>query len=34
MDPRSALVGREAEREALSQSVGGARRGDGALLLG
>src|SRR3954468_23312158 len=33
MDLRSALVGREAEREALSQATELARRGSGSLLL-
>src|SRR4051812_6314129 len=33
MDLRSALVGREAEREALSQAIERARRGSGSLLL-
>src|SRR3954463_1109716 len=33
MDLRSALVGREAERDALTQAVERARRGDGSLLL-
>src|SRR3954453_22160519 len=33
MDLRSALVGREAERETLSQAIERARRGSGSLLL-
>ena len=33
MEERSALVGREAERETLSQAIASARRGSGSLLL-